>query len=288
MGRRRSARSTLRSPPACRCPRASWSARAGSTRRAGRSDRAPPCPAWIGLAVGSWESFVAPVDAPLAARDVIDGRLAVGPHAGPSGLGVFSLSPNGTVAVDRIRELMSLSIIELTALLEASDPGPSPVLAIPDLAGAEGALLGISLATSKTDVVKAVMEGIAFDLAVTVDRLRSAGAPPRVIRATGGGSRSNWWMQLKADLTGVPFEVVDQPEAGALGAAIAAGLADGTYPALEPALDALVAPPACSSPMPAGATGTPSGSEVRRHRVRDTLTGLAGRPHRNRAAPAAP
>ena len=49
-------------------------------------------------------------------------------------------------------------------------------------------------------------------------------------------------MQLKADLTGVPFEVVDQPEAGALGAAIAAGLADGTYPALEPALDALVHP----------------------------------------------
>ena len=86
------------------------------------------------------------------------------------------------------------------------------------------------------------MEGIAFDLALTIDRLRSAGAPPRVIRATGGGSRSNWWMQLKADLTGVPFEVVDQPEAGALGAAIAAGLADGTYPALEPALDALVRP----------------------------------------------
>ncbi len=40
----------------------------------------------------------------------------------------------------------------------------------------------------------------------------------------------------------MPFEVVDQPEAGALGAAIAVGLADGTYPALEPALDALVHP----------------------------------------------
>ena len=165
---------------------------------------------------------------------------------------MFALSPNGTVALDRIRELLSVSIIELTAMLEASGPAPGPVLAIPHLSGATnpwrdgaastGSLLGITLATSKTDVAKAFMEGIAFDHALTIDRLRAAGAPPRVIRATGGGSRSNWWMQLKADLTGVPFEVVDQPEAGALGAAIAAGLADGTYPALEPALDALVHP----------------------------------------------
>ena len=86
------------------------------------------------------------------------------------------------------------------------------------------------------------MEGIAFDLALTIDHLRSAGAPPRVIRAAGGGSRSNWWMQLKADLTGVPFEVVDHPEAGALGAAIAAGLADGTYPALNRRSTPLVRP----------------------------------------------
>ena len=133
-------------------------------------------PGVIGLVVGSWESLVAPIDAPLSARDVIDGRLAIGPHAGPSGLGVFALSPNGTVAVDRIRDLTSLSIIELTALLEASGPAPSPVLAIPHLSGAEGTLLGISLATTRADVAKAMMEGIAFDLALTIDRLRSAGA----------------------------------------------------------------------------------------------------------------
>ncbi len=91
-----------------------------------RSARAPRCPACSGLVVGSWESLVAPIDAPLPARDVIDGRLAVGPHAGASGLGVFALSPNGTVALDRIRDLLSVSIIELTAMLEASGPAPEP------------------------------------------------------------------------------------------------------------------------------------------------------------------
>lgn len=205
-----------------------------------------------GLVVGSWESLVVPVERPPSARDLIEGRLAVGPHPGGSELGVFALSPNGTVVVDRIRDLTGLSILELDAELEASGPGPSPVLAIPHLSGAtnpwkdgarsEGAVIGMSLATSRADLVKAFMEGIAFDLALTFDRLRDVGAPADVIRATGGGARSAWWMQLKADLTGVPIEVVDQPEAGALGAAMLAGLADGTYSSLQIAIESLVRP----------------------------------------------
>jgi xylulokinase len=46
-------------------------------------------------------------------------------------------------------------------------------------------------------------------------------------------------MQLKADLTGLPFEVVAEPEAGALGAAILAGVADRTYGSIEQAVDAI-------------------------------------------------
>ena len=206
----------------------------------------------VGLAVGSWESFVEPVDAPPPAALLAAGRLAVGPHPGVSGLGVFALSPNGTVALDRIRELMGLGLDELAAGLERCDDGPGPVLAIPHLSGAtnpwpdgdrsQGALLGLSLATGPIDVARAVMEGIAFDLVLTLEHLRAAGAPARLIRAGGGGARSAWWMQLKADLTGIVVEVVDHPEAGALGAAIGAGLADGTFAALEQAVASVVRP----------------------------------------------
>ena len=125
------------------------------------------------------------------------------------------------------------------------------MLAIPHLSGAtnpwpdgdrsQGALLGLSLATGPIDIVRAVMEGIAFDLVLTLEHLRAAGAPARLIRAGGGGARSAWWMQLKADLTGIEVEVVDHPEAGALGAAIGAGLADGTFTALERR-----SPPSCA------------------------------------------
>ena len=207
-------------------------------------------PGTVGLVAGSWESFVAPVDTRPPATPIIDGRLAVGPHPGGSDLAVFALSPNGTIAVDRIRELTGLSLGDLETGLAASDSGPSPVLAIPHLSGAtnpwsngdrsQGAILGMSLATSKIDVARAFMEGIAIDLALTIGQLRRAGMPTTAIRASGGGSRSAWWMQLKADLSGVPFEVVDQPEAGALGAAILAGFADGSFPSLQHAVDSAV------------------------------------------------
>ena len=57
-------------------------------------------------------------------------------------------------------------------------------------------------------------------------------------------------MQLKADLTGLEVEVVDHPEAGALGAAIGAGLADGTFAGLEPAVAAIVRPGRRYTPDP--------------------------------------
>ena len=209
-------------------------------------------PGTVGLVVGSWESFVAPIGARPAAAAIIDGTLAVGPHPGGSGLAVFALSPNGTIAVDRIRTLSGLSIAELESGLASSESGPSPVLAIPHLSGAtnpwsagehsRGAILGISLATSKIDVARAFMEGIALDFALTLDHLRAAGMPTTLIRAAGGGSRSAWWMQLKSDLSGLPLEVVDHAEAGALGAAILAGLADGSFATLSQAVESLPRP----------------------------------------------
>ena len=56
-------------------------------------------------------------------------------------------------------------------------------------------------------------------------------------RITGGGSRSAWWMQLKADLLGMPVEVTDQSEPGTLGAALLAGVGIGAYASLSEAAE---------------------------------------------------
>ena len=79
------------------------------------------------------------------------------------------------------------------------------------------------------------MEGIVCDLALTLSSLERAGVDIKLLRASGGGSRSDWWMQLKADLCSVTVEVVDQPEAGTLGAALLAGTSVKTYSSIEEA-----------------------------------------------------
>ena len=61
-----------------------------------------------------------------------------------------------------------------------------------------------------------------------------------MIRASGGGASSPWFMQLHADLTGLPVEVVGQSEPGTFGAALLAGVGCGVYPDLPVAVDRLV------------------------------------------------
>jgi xylulokinase len=98
---------------------------------------------------------------------------------------------------------------------------------------ARGGIVGLTLATSKADLVQAFMESIAYDTVNTLSLMSDEGIAVNRIRITGGGSRSAWWTQLKADMTNKPIEVVEHPEPGALGAALLAGLAIGIYDNLE-------------------------------------------------------
>jgi xylulokinase len=98
---------------------------------------------------------------------------------------------------------------------------------------ARGGVLNITLATTATQLVQAFMESIAYDTRNTLALMRGEGIGVERIRITGGGARSAWWTQLKADVTGVPVEVVTQPEPGTLGAALLAGVAVGVYSDLE-------------------------------------------------------
>jgi xylulokinase len=94
---------------------------------------------------------------------------------------------------------------------------------------AKGGLIGLTLATTKTDVVQSFMEGIAYDTVTSLTMMSEQGLQIERIRITGGGARSAWWTQLKSDITGKPIEVVAHPEPGTLGVALLAGLAIGVY-----------------------------------------------------------
>lgn len=196
----------------------------------------------ICLVSGSYENILIPTDKLPTATMLLRG-LSVMPQPCKAGLSVIAVHPTGAAVLNWARDLVATPIEAVEEALQQKQLGPGPVMAVPYLSGsmtyweggrkARGGLIGLTLATSKTDLVQAFMESIAYDTVNTLALMRAEGIEVKRIRITGGGARSAWWTQLKADLTNMPIEVVAHPEPGTLGAALLAGLAIGVYDDLE-------------------------------------------------------
>jgi xylulokinase len=81
------------------------------------------------------------------------------------------------------------------------------------------------------------MEGVIFSLRDGLDLLRGLGVDVQRVRATGGGARSRAWRQQQADIFNLPVEVMSGDEGPALGAALLAGVAAGSYGSVEDACE---------------------------------------------------
>jgi xylulokinase len=124
-------------------------------------------------------------------------------------------------------------------ILEDASADPSGLLALPHFAGAgtptfdtdsKGAILGLTFSTSRADLAKAILEGLTYELRINLDLLREGGVSIDVLRAIGGGAKSRRWLQLKADITGIPVITPRITEAAAFGAALLAGAGAGLWP----------------------------------------------------------
>lgn len=92
-----------------------------------------------------------------------------------------------------------------------------------------GAILGLSTNTTASDILKAIVEGLVFEMKLNVDLLKKCGIKIRELRATGGGSRSDYWMQLKSNILGIPIYRMKVYEAGCLGAMMLAAVSTSIY-----------------------------------------------------------
>lgn len=137
---------------------------------------------------------------------------------------------------------------------------PSSVVALPHFAPTGppdfvhdscGVLAGLRLETERGDILKGLLESVTFYLKACVDALPAAGIEIADYRAVGGGSKSDAWIQLSADVFGRPFLRPKITEAGALGAAIMAGVGSGAFDAYGSAVDAMVKPDRTFEPDPA-------------------------------------
>jgi xylulokinase len=114
-------------------------------------------------------------------------------------------------------------------------------------AAARGVWHGLALRHSPAQMARSAYEGLTFALRELVDDFRAVGLPITEARVGGGGSSSTFWTSLKADVWSLPVRRATVADASALGAAMLAGLAIGTYPDLPAAQDAAVRlEPACA------------------------------------------
>ena len=129
---------------------------------------------------------------------------------------------------------------EESGQVAASVPDAAGAWAIPALQGlgtpymdpsARGLLGGLSRATTRAHVVRAVLEGVAWRCREVYDALRAdcPFPPPATLRADGGAARNDVLLQAQADALGLPVERAGVLQASALGAAYLAGLATGVW-----------------------------------------------------------
>jgi len=86
----------------------------------------------------------------------------------------------------------------------------------------KGAILGLRLTTTRAEVLRALLEGVAFEMRLNIDILDKSGIPMNELVAIGGGARDPLWTQLKADVLNKPISTVAVTEAGCLGVAMLA------------------------------------------------------------------
>src|SRR5207342_3286357 len=126
----------------------------------------------------------------------------------------------------------------LLAEAERWEAGVEGLLFLPYLQGertphadpdARGAFTGLQLRHDRGALVRAVLEGVAFGLRDSLDLLRDLGVEVTSARVSGGGARSQLWLEICASVLGLPIERTVVEEGSAFGAALLGGVAGGVF-----------------------------------------------------------
>lgn len=200
--------------------------------------------------IGTAEALMLVTDAPMLTETVRTAGFSVGAHVltGRFTL-IAALQTSGAFVEWFLTSVAGVSEdaapgerhARLAALVAAARRRPSGIVARPTLRGrtapapdldATGSFEGLSVADGLPEIALASLEGTAFHVRWLEDELaRLTGQPIARVRTIGGGADNDALLAIKAALGTAPLEVVDAPEAVALGAALVASVAAGLAPA---------------------------------------------------------
>ena len=151
------------------------------------------------------------------------------------------------LSIDRATGLDAYYLMDRQA--ERVPPGSDGLIMLPHLSGAmapeanpkaKGVFFGATLKHTKPHFIRSIMEAIGFIVQRNIKAVEAMGIGIGEIRALGGGSKSDIWNQIKANITGKVVVTTETSDAACLGAAILSGRAVGMFSDLEDAVARMV------------------------------------------------
>jgi xylulokinase len=213
--------------------------------------------------LGTAEAMFVPLAAPISDPQMGYAGYAQGVHVdGAHYYGLGGLFTSGA-CIDWFRRAVAGGVAyeTLIAEAEATPPGSLGVCFMPHLRLANppnldpksrGAFIGLNADAGRGALFRALLEGLALEIRNALESLQVySGAPLHTVYATGGGTRNQLLMQIKASVFNQTLHVVSVQDATALGAAVLGGLAAGIYADAPSALAALHFSQTPVEPIPA-------------------------------------
>lgn len=207
--------------------------------------------------IGSAECLIAPLPENPDYPAMFKGNICAEPHAAPGRCVALAFTNAAGAALKWYRDNFEPELrreCERTgenayAVLNArmSDE-PSPLLMLPYLAGtgtpymdgeATGMIAGLTLASTRMDIYRAIYEGMNFELRVNLELLRDTGFKVNALTAGGGGASSEA-LRIKAEILNTPIWTLKNRQSGTVGMAMLCSVAMGRFASFGQAAEALV------------------------------------------------
>ena len=144
-----------------------------------------------------------------------------------------------------IEEAANRGINVYDVMSEHAPNGPVNEMVLPHFIGSgppwndldsRGAMVGLSIDTTRHDLVKAIMDSLTYEFRINMEYYEKLGFDFKEVRVVGGVSKSPFWMQIKADILNRDVVIVVEKDSACLGAAMIAMKAKGVYKTVEDAV----------------------------------------------------
>jgi len=209
-------------------------------------------------ATGTVECFVPAFREPVMSEVMFKNNFCCYHHVAPNLYVTLAFNFTGgsllkwcrdTFAEEEKREAEKRGVDVYDVMIERMTDEPTDIFVVPHFTSTgtpymdpmpTGAIIGLNLKTTKADIIKAVLEGITYEMKLNIELLKSAGIEVDEFRAIGGGAKSERWLQLKADMFKARVVRLTVTEAACLGVAVRAGVAIGEYSSYDEAVKMVV------------------------------------------------